>query len=218
MKFQWWTPIVVSHRLVKLFVPKLRGFGENLVGILKIPPNVTFFISARFQIFPSYVLSVTWSSILRSFSEINLLVCEISRVKLCKKVVFFAFLMTRCALDSRSVNTAIYATCSVGNCHTCGQFSFGWLQYDGSYDGAKWAQNNEFDKLACEPCLTTRCVRAMKRMAFELQSYVENLVLFRSCDFRPDSSNSLFVVTRQSWDRLRFARMDLAYFWLVAQE
>ena len=56
--------------------------------------------------------------------------------------------------------------------------------------------------------MTTRCVRAMKRMAFELQSYVENLVLFGSCDFRPDSSNSLFVVTRQSWDRLRFARMD----------
>ena len=74
-----------------------------------------------------------------------------------------------------------------------------------------WAQNNEFDKLACEPCLTTRCVGAMKRMAFELQSCVENLVLFRSCDFRSDCADSPFVVARQTWDRLRFARTDCLF-------
>jgi hypothetical protein len=43
MKFQLQTPIVVSHQLVKFFAPPIRGFGEILVGILKIPPNVTLF-------------------------------------------------------------------------------------------------------------------------------------------------------------------------------
>ena len=86
--------------------------------------------------------------------------------------------------------------------------SFGLLHERGSHDGAKWAQNNEFDKLACEPCLTTRCVGAITHMAFKLQPCDESLVLFGSCDFRSDCADSAFVGTRQNRDTLRFARMD----------
>jgi hypothetical protein len=137
MKFQWQTSIIVSHQPVKFFAPPIRGFGEIWVGILKIPPNVTFFSICSIP--DIFVKHIEYNLIFNSakFFKIGSLVCEISRVKLCKKVVFFALLMTRCTLDFQPGNTAIYAMCSVSNDQTYGQFSFGWLQYYGSYDGSK---------------------------------------------------------------------------------
>jgi hypothetical protein len=41
-------------------------------------------------------------------------------------------------------------------------------------------------------------------MAIKHQPNVENLLLFRSCDFELDCADRI----RQSWDTLRFARMD----------
>jgi hypothetical protein len=123
---------------------------------------------------------------------------------------FFAFLLTVCRLRVEPCITTLFAMCSAGDGLTHCLVLFGSIQERGSYDGAKWAQNNEFDKLACEPCLPTRCVGSIKHMAFKLRSCVENMVLYRFCYFRSDCADSPFVMTRQSWDRFRFARMDFA--------
>jgi hypothetical protein len=73
-------------------------------------------------------------------------------------------------------------------------------------------QNNEIGKLADEPSLTMRCVGAVTPMGVEHRLFVENLVMLQPCDFRLDSIVCPFVVTRQSCDTLRFARLDNLFF------
>jgi hypothetical protein len=75
-----------------------------------------------------------------------------------------------------------------------------------------WHTANEVDKLACEPCLTTRCVGAMTPIAIEQQLCIWNLVLLKPCDFLVGLTDSSFMVTRQSWGTLRCARLD-SLFW-----
>jgi hypothetical protein len=59
------------------------------------------------------------------------------------------------------------------------------------------AQIGEFDKLACEPCLTTRCVEAMTLIAIEQQLLARNLVLLERRNFWSGLIDSPFLVTRQ---------------------
>jgi hypothetical protein len=54
----------------------------------------------------------------------------------------------------------------------------------------------------------THCVRVITHIDIERQLSVVNLVLLKPCDFSQDSVVSPFVVIRQSWDILRFARTD----------
>jgi hypothetical protein len=64
--------------------------------------------------------------------------------------------------------------------------------------GLKLGSKNEIGKLACEPSLTMRCVRAVTPMVIKHRLFVTNLVLLQPCNFRLDTVVSPFMVTRQS--------------------
>jgi hypothetical protein len=104
-----------------------------------------------------------------------------------------------------TIVTAVYST---SNAETSVSISLGWLQNWKCNEGSNLVQINEIGKLACGPSLTMRCVGAVTPMVIEHQLFVTNLVLLQPCNFRLDSVVSPFVVTRQSCDTLRFARMD----------